>query len=298
METTFRRDASDPKYFIASSNYLDECIYKSRGSEGQIYECNIDGQPFALKVFSMININNRQKWLSRKTKKLEFMLDLPPHRNFVTIHGLVRIESCDEVCSAYLMTPLFQCTTLTKIVFPNHPMHGQRIQKLIELSDAMEWAHSQGLFIGDIKENNVLLNPEQEYLPIFIDRDNYALCNLQQEKFIPYNTMPDVLFPIIVSQKYTVPQTAAELKKLYRAYDIEVFTFMALRIITIDERWEADEIPPGMIKKELNTLLRYDIITKEESDEFKLLLSDSLDKPMPAHVLKKIQSRNPWWLQK
>ena len=297
MEELFRRDENNPNIFYASSiDCLEQLELKNEGHEGRIYRCQIGNESHAIKEIKLDSLEKPTMQYSRKTNKIEEMLKLPKHDNFVRLDGLIVLEGTDFIFPAYVMEDLFHCESFHKFAInPKHPKYKERIRFLIQLSIALEWAHKNGIIIGDHKESNILLNPNKNYLPIFMDRDNNMLANKERTKIYPFDNMPPTMEDLLYVSKYTIPNDISGLFEIFRSLDISGFTIMALRVIFRDGYWQAEGLTKEMIKKRLNTMVSYGVINESEKEEFELLLSDSLDKPSPTNLLKRIQNSPRYW---
>lgn len=143
----------------------------------------------------------------------------------------------------------------------------QRILNYILKADAaIQRIHAKGVRIGDIKENNILIDLNDN--PVFIDTDNYAFQNFNFD-LAPFRAR-------CLEERYGRP---ASLKD----NDIFLFSLMSLKLLT-----NTSEFSCLHSDEQLTQLINGLDVSSEVKEGLKLIFSDSQNKPYIGPILRKI----------
>ncbi len=141
------------------------------------------------------------------------------------------------------------------------------LEYLIMADKAIERIHKKGIIIGDIKDENILIDKSGNIK--FVDTDNY--------KYLDYDY--DLL-----------PSRSKWLKYLYNKditdIDNEKFVYT---ILALDSLVKGISVKRNRNVNFLNKLIDYLDVSNEVKDGFRILLSDAPNKPYVSKVLKKIE---------
>ena len=233
------------------------------GDEGYIYKYNDE---IALKIFTKIRVANSQSKYRRKLLKLKDMISTLRDPNCAFPLGFVTFNGIDIV-GIYL--PLvkkhYQLTDFDDL--PTLIDKNKIIQYLIKADKCIQRLHQQQIILGDIKQNNILVNENEE--PIFIDTDNY------QYKHHIFDLIPDRAGCLY----YTYGTSSMCLQD----NDILVYAIMSLYLLTQDERFYF--CSP---KESLSAALHALHLEKEILKELEYIFSPRLDKPYIGPILEKV----------
>ena len=229
------------------------------GEEGSVLKYN---NKKALKVFD--SFINREK-LPQKFKKIEELARIKD-KSFCFPKGLVGfLDLKKEGYFMDLVEPLEKCKDFSEL---DGLKDMKKILEYILMADrAIERIHKKGIILGDIKDDNILINKCGEIK--FIDTDNYAYG--------------DYDFDLIPCRSNWFYVTFG--KKCSRVdNDIFVYTMMALHHLFRGKVkiYRSDDYFKRMIK--------YLDVSKEVKDGLSIILSDAKDKPYVGKVLKKINT--------
>ena len=236
------------------------------GDEGRVYNYN---NTYAIKIFTKLRNPEYKSKYQRKLQKLEEMFELNDP-NYAFPMGFVSIEG-QNIDGYY--TTLVKHKQSLKDFEDLELLHNKKkiLEYLIKADKALQRIHSQGIIIGDIKEDNILI--DQENNPIYIDTDNY--------KYKQYS------FDLIPDRAGTFYSMYGSTSLSYRDNDILVFSIMALYLLTRLENFSFMNSP--MIIDKTLAKLNFDRETQREID---YIFSKKTDKPYIGPVLKKINPYN------
>lgn len=144
----------------------------------------------------------------------------------------------------------------------------ERIDLLIKGDEVLRRIHNMGMIIGDVKEDNIMIDKNNN--PIFVDVDNYA-----------YGYYPFSLFP----DRITVYERMHGHEGKCRDCDIMLYTLMSLRMIFSDKDFTFSESYENIMAK-----VRLLDLNDEIREYIELILSDSIDKPYVSPLLQKIKA--------
>jgi len=232
------------------------------GTEGNVFNYQ---DRYALKKFSLFLAMKYcyEEKLERRFAKLEKM-SLLKDENFCFPIGIFGYQDLEKVgCYSELVkyekgrkdfTCLWNLND-TKEVF----------RYLIEADAAMHRFHKMGGIIGDIKEDNIMIDKNGH--PKFIDTDNFAYQEYD------FEFTPDRIS--CLKNRYNKEFSLKD-------NDIFVFSMMALYILTrIEGKWSNEDIL--QIIHQLDT-------AKEVKNGLKNIFSDSQNKPYIGSILQEIKN--------
>lgn len=128
------------------------------GAFGTVYKA-IDGdlhRTVALKVPRTGNVGTSSDGIDRFLLEARSSAQLR-HPSIVTVHEVgVQNEQ------PYLVSDFVEGVTLTDWLTAHQPTFRQAAQWIAELSDALHYAHSQGLIHRDVKPSNIMMNTKRE----------------------------------------------------------------------------------------------------------------------------------------
>lgn len=230
------------------------------GIEGCVYNYQ---DSYALKHLSLFRILERYFRIdfSNKFKKLE-KLSLLEDESFCFPIGLLEFE--DLCFEGYFMKLIKSDKSKKDFNFLSKLKDKDEVSSyLIEADSAIKRAHSLGLILGDIKEENILIGDDGKVY--FIDTDNYSY--------------QDFGFDL-------VPKSAMMLKNIYgRDFDSWdndkfLFTLMAIKIMTGDSFLSSQLRDTSLLDLAISKL----DLDKEVKEGLRLILSDADDKPYFSQV--------------
>lgn len=284
----FLIDNNGNRVFIPSKTFYDSCREFDYGGESTIFTCVIAGRKYVLKKFRP---GREKQFYINKLRKIQIMQRLPNYTGFTNIVCPVKENVNDNLISAYLMEPIF--TSLIKKLdqlFPGRDLWSIRFQLLIKVCEIVEWAHKNGIYIGDLNENNFLLDANHNYEPINVDRDNHGIIDPQNGKYYGFDSFPSLVEEAIV--KYSpCDLNVHSIYDYLSAVDIELLTLMIMRILTTDMSWNST-LTTEEVCCRLDKLQNTGQILSSEREILEVILSDSVDKPYPIHILKQLNKRD------
>lgn len=232
-----------------------EC--KNCGSEGSVYRYNSE---YAFKIF---NYYNKKRSLIKKFQKIELLAKLED-KSFAFPIGLVGFEN--RLKEGYYMNIVEVHKDYPSFMQLWNIKDRQTLFDIVIKADAaMQRAHKMGIIMGDIKENNILIDENNN--PIFIDTDNYAYGDFKFDLY-PYviknlKNYYGKKFSLIDTDKYLYALMVLKYMFSFRCY-VKLFTMNYKAIIN---SWGIDpELKEGLID----------------------IFSDSEDKPYIGPILKRI----------
>lgn len=227
------------------------------GEEGIIYKYN---NKKAIKTFD--NFEDREK-LTSKFKKIEELSRLKD-KSFCFPQGLVGyLDLKKEGYYMDLVEPMKKCQNFSEL---NNLKDMKKILEYILLADkAIKRIHKNGIIIGDIKDDNIMIDKCGEIK--FIDTDNYAYG--------------DYDFDLLPCRSHWLSRTYGK-DFSGKDNDIFVFTIMALQhLINKNIKiYRSDDY--------FKQLIKYLDVSQEVKDGLRIILSDAENKPYVGKVLKKI----------
>ena len=228
------------------------------GEEGSVHKYD---KKKAIKVFEFFE--NREK-LTQKFKKIEELARIKD-KSFCFPIGLVGyLDLKKEGDYMDLVNSMENCKDFSEL---SNLKNIKKILEYILMADkAMERIHKRGIILGDIKEDNIMIDKTGQVK--FIDTDNYAYGEYD--------------FDIVPCRSKWLYETFG--KEATRVdNDIFVFSMMALEHltgITNIKKNKSDEYFCELIKS-LN-------VSSEVKDGLRIILSDAPNKPYVGKVLKKV----------
>ncbi len=237
------------------------------GCEGGVY--NYNGK-YALKTFELFRsmeyfYGDRVDLKFRKVEEMTKLKD-PSIRFPVGILGYR--DEFMEGCYSDLIEYEAGLKDFDDLTLPSNKV--RQIDYLIKGDRTVKRAHDVGLIIGDIKEDNMMIDKEGN--TILVDVDNCA-----------YGDYPFDLFP----DRAECYEQMHGKKGNYKDNDIMLYTLMVLRIL-----FNQPEFKFGKRKSEIDILINHLPINKEIKEYIELLLSDAQNKPYVGPLLQKIREYN------
>lgn len=232
------------------------------GDEGSVYNYNYK---YALKTFSLFSAMEYfyGEQLKRKFAKVEAMTLLKDEAFCYPIGLLQSDETTKKGCFFDLV---HYDEGIKDFNYLKQLKDEKRIlEYLLKADEAIQRAHKKGIIIGDIKENNIMIDINDNIK--FVDTDNYA-----------YQDFDFDLAPVrskSLEMIYGHPFSRID-------NDIFVFSMIALKLLTHD-----DSFSFSINKDYLTQLIGRLNISAEVKDGLKIIFSDAENKPYISHVLKK-----------
>lgn len=93
MEFGFTKDSNNPNVFVAPESFFNSLIPLTRGDEGIVYTCQINGTIYAVKKISLREDYTTRGFILNKMRKVEALSKMPQNRHIVNIYGPVRMEN-------------------------------------------------------------------------------------------------------------------------------------------------------------------------------------------------------------
>ena len=244
------------KTIILNDDLISNYQHIGTGGEGDIYK--YDGN-VAIKRFYKYNDKKRKYQMIRDLCELK-------DKSFCFPLGLVKNEQ-DEYLGYYM--PLVDTKEDMETFAYLLVLRDQRkkLEYFIKADEAMQRIHKLGIAIGDIRENNILIDKNDN--PVFIDTDNYSYFDSKYN----FDDIRLHWLEMIYHKKFSKMDID---KYLYALMIMDTFSYYAnLYEMQSDEFFE-DYI----------SLLNVDNETKEG---LRLIFSDSHDKPYIGPILKRIK---------
>ena len=243
------------------------------GDEGSVYNYN---NQYALKTFNLFRAMEYfyGERLTNKFAKLEAMCSLKDESFCFPIGVLGYKDLFKEGCYMDLIQydknkkdfNYLEKLKDTKII----------LEYILKADAAIQRIHTKGIRIGDVKENNILIDLNDN--PIFIDTDNYAF--------------QDFDFDLIPDSVYCLEGRYGKTFSL-KDSDIFLFSIMGLKLLTHNSDFsylKSDEI----LIKLINNL----DVSAEVKEGLKIIFSDSQNKPYLGPILQKINPKQDLLLRK
>lgn len=234
------------------------------GDEGSVYNYN---DIYALKRFSLFRAMEYfyGEQLKRKFMKVEAMTALKDESFCYPIGLLQSDETTKEGCFSELV---HYDQNIKDFNYLKKLKDARKILGYILKADAaIQRAHKNSIVIGDIKENNIMIDIKGNIK--FVDTDNYAYQDFGFD-LIPERSK-------CLEHTYNHPVTM-------RDNDIFVFAIMAISLLTKDESFNCfnynKEFYDSFIEK-LN-------VNREVKDGLRIIFSDAPNKPYIGSILQKI----------
>lgn len=232
------------------------------GSEGEVYKCFT----LALKMFDLYLHPER---LSQKYKKIELLGQLQDGsacfpKGFVG-YSNEKIEG--YFCE--LVEPNNQYKDFdSKTLFMLKDIR-KKLQYIIEADEAIQRFHKMGLILGDIKGNNIMINPEDKIK--FVDTDNWMYKNYGFD---------------------VEPARSKWLQELYHKdfslLDNDKFAFSMLAIqILLNLSFSNSK---NISDKYFWYMIHLLDVKKETKEFLRIIFSDAHDKPYIGDILKTINT--------
>ena len=227
------------------------------GEEGSIHKYN---NKRVIKTFDYFI--EREK-LTRKFEKIEEMARIKD-KAFCFPKGLVGyLDLKKEGYFMDLVEPMEKCKNFSEL---NNLKDMKKVLEYILMADrAIERIHKKGIIIGDIKDDNIMINKCGEIK--FIDTDNYAYG--------------DYDFDLLPCRSEWFYETFV--KKCSRI-DNDKFVFATMAIYHLFNGKIKIYPSSDYFKK----LIKYLDVSSEVKEGLRIILSDAKDKPYVGKVLKKI----------
>lgn len=233
------------------------------GDEASVHKYN---ESLAFKVFTFTQDNTK---LPRKYEKIELIGKIQDESACFPI-GLVGYE--DELKEGYycdLVQYQPECKDFTKLKSLNDMK--KILNCVIQADEAIRRFHQRGFILGDIKENNIMIDINDKVK--FVDTDNWMYG--------------DYGFDLTPDRSNWLTRTY---KKEFSPLDNDrfVFTLMALQLF-IDNTY----IRLHRNDRYFEKLIEYMDVSSEVKDGLRLILSDAHNKPYVGPILEKINPEQP-----
>jgi serine/threonine-protein kinase len=141
------------------------------------------------------------------------------HRNILTIYGYGEDEGW-----AYIVMEYVPNGSLKDRIKPNQPFTWQRaLQVIIPVSQALAFAHQQGIIHRDIKPANILM-PQEDW-PLLAD---FGLAKMQ------HSTLPNLTMPgqVLGTMAYAAPEQIQEMTAIDARADIYSLGIVLFELLT------------------------------------------------------------------
>ena len=233
------------------------------GEEGSIYKYN---DKKAIKIYEYFGFREKLPFKFEKLEELGRIKD----KSFCFPQGLVGyLDLKKEGYLMELVEPMEKCKDFSELKFLKDTK--KMLEYLILADSAIARIHRKGVILGDIKDDNIMINKSGEVK--FVDTDNYR-----------YQEYDYDLLPSRSSWGYQIYG-----KKMNdRDNDILVFTIMALQHFMDGILLKHQKKPEFF--KDLIELLD---VSKEIKDGLSIIFSDAPNKPYMGKILKKINPYEP-----
>lgn len=227
------------------------------GEEGSIHKYD------SKRAFKVFEFFEDRKKLTEKFRKIEELARLKDS-SFCFPKGLVGyLDLKKEGYFMELVKPMEKCKDFSEL----HKLKDAKkvLEYIIMADKAMERIHKKGIIIGDIRDENIMINKSGEIK--FIDTDNYRYG--------------DYDFDLVPSRSKWLEHTYGK-ESSGVDNDIFVFTMMALQSFV-----------PAYYRGRKSIEYFYELINSldvnsEVKEGLRLILSDAPNKPHAYKVLKKI----------
>ena len=235
------------------------------GNEGEVYNyCN----QYALKTFSFFRAMEYfyGEQLKNKFAKIEAMAPLKDESFCIPLGLFGYHDGYKEGCFTDLV--LYKKGLKDFGDLKNIKNFEILLEYILKADAAMQRGHKQDLIIGDIKENNIMIDINNN--PRYVDVDNYAY----QE--FGFN------MPVARAQRS---------EKIYGHHaslkdnDIFLFATMSLKILTDNTDFNCFKD-----RETLNYLIEHLNISEETKQELRIIFSDAQNKPYIGPILQRIKT--------
>lgn len=234
-----------------------ELVMIGEGDEGKVYRHK---NRYAVKLFSdYYTKRNRMESKMRKVQEMTAMQD----PSFTFPIGLVTTNG--YTATGYYTRYIGGKRSFNSLSFDLNREKVLRI--LLETEAALKRIHKKGIFIGDLKEDNILLDNHNH--PIFIDTDNYSFDN-----------HPFDLLPMRVGCLYDL--YGGKIMN-FEDNDKLLFALMSLEKLTKDPRFRY-----GSSKRDIEQALKEHSCSPEAKEVLDCIFSDAENKPDIGPILQKV----------
>lgn len=232
------------------------------GIEGEVYRC----YNLALKMFDLFP---HTKSLSQKFKKIELLGQLQDNaacfpRGFVG-YSSKKIEG--YFCE--LVEPNNQYKDFdSKTLFMLKDIR-KKLQYIIEADEAIQRFHKMGLILGDIKGNNIMINPKGKIK--FVDTDNWMYKNYGFD----VNPIRSKWLQLLYNKDFSLIDN-----------DKFAFSMMAIQILLN----LSFSNPKNISDKYFQYMIHLLEVKNETKELLRIIFSDAKDKPYIGDILKNIDT--------
>ncbi|MBR3210828.1 MAG: serine/threonine protein kinase [Bacilli bacterium] len=227
------------------------------GDEGCVYRYN---NQYAVKIFN--SYYDKEKRMENKMAKVKELMKIQDP-SFAFPMGLVTTNGKTE--NGYYTKYIAGRRSFRHLSLE---MNREKILKvLLEAEAALKRIHKRGIIVGDLKEENILLNRGNH--PVFIDTDNY-ICGKH----------PFDLLPLRVGCLYDLYGG-----KMIRFEDNDklLFALMSLEMLTKDPRFKY-----GASREDIAQAIKTYSKNKEVREVLSAIFSNAEEKPYVGSVLQKV----------
>ena len=230
------------------------------GDEGIVYNYH---NKYAVKIFTKYRGLDKKAKLCRKMSKVEEMTSFHDPA-FAYPYGLANTDGINQ--EGYY-TELFHFKN-SLASLKRHCTPDQLRAIFLKAEDGMKRAHRQGIVLGDIKEDNIMLRENGD--PVWIDTDNY--------KFGKHH------FDLIPFRAGTFYKMYGGRVLDFKDNDILVFSIMSMGLLTKDKRFDVKST-----SFDIRDALAERSLDKETKEILDCIFSDAENKPYIGKVLEKIR---------
>lgn len=257
---------------IDSKRISNDYTKLGEGVEGTIYNYNNE---YAIKIFDLLYNDSKrtkksQKKLNKKLKKVEILKQIQDPSFCFPIDFIID-EEMNKV--GYYMDLLAKSSDdvydffKSKIDYKICKDKSKLFNILMEADCAIKRIHKKGIIIGDIHDENIVIDINDK--PRFIDTDNYIYNGYGYDAF---------------------PWRAGLLKRSYgendnpKDNDIFLYALLVMEFITgLEPNYQYIDV-----KEYLDKLLKCLNINKEVKNGLKIIFSSAQNKPYISDVLSEI----------
>lgn len=232
--------------------------YIDSGDEGSVYRHN---RRYAVKIFG--GYYDKRSRLEYKMAKVKDMTSLRDS-SFTFPIGLVTTNGYTS--RGYYTKYIGGKKSFKDLSF--EPNKEVILRYLLEAEAALKRIHKKGIMIGDLKEDNILIDEKDH--PVYVDTDNYVCGSHQFD-----------LMPMRVGCQFEL--YGGNIMN-FMDNDKLLFALLALEKYTKDPRFRY-----GSTKRDIERALCDHLMTEEARDTLNCIFSDAENKPYIGSVLKKIQ---------
>lgn len=235
-----------------------------RGDEGSVFNYR---DRYAIKIFTRYKALDSKVKLERKLRKISAMFE-QDDPNVAFPMGYVSSNG-REIDGYY--TRLVAGERHLKDFDDVAKLRDIRKQILLlkKGEEVLKRLHKQDIILGDIKEDNILLDGNEN--PVYIDTDNYKY---KKHFFDLIPTRAGVLY-----QQFGGPLNYEDNDKL-------LYAIMALHMLTRDKRFSH-----RALAQDIQEAAREAATDRESREALEIIFSDATDKPYVGSVLEKVRDR-------